>query len=377
MRFTRWGYPSQAPFPPLVDGAASSPAGDHRWLALRQDLESIPQSPSPREHPRNWLFRVKRAMDFVGHNRRDLARFFARVNPYPKPFEHIEVASDESATIAAWYGPSQAPSDWGIVIVPGMFGTKDDTAHKRRSLRIWRQWKIPILVMDLRGFGESTGISTGGWKEAIDVLACAKELQKRSGVKRVAVLSESLGGAAALNALALDGASGAHLLSGGVVACSPFVDARDAVAYISEKPPGDHPFALQWLGFRRLLRLKSMGGYERFDDYLEDAARVHGLADWNEMADLANPKWKVPLLHQPTLLIHAADDPVVPIRHARRVERYADANPLIQVLLTEWGGHTGFEPMDPHWFWEVLRRFYGEVNHVELPNLASDSLLEP
>lgn len=359
-----------------MDASPDPGNGAARWLALREELESLTQAPTSRDHPRNWLFRIKRGLDFVGHSRRDFARFFARTNPYPRPFEHIAVDS-EGTTIAAWYGPGKQASAWGLVIVPGMFGTKDDTAHKRRALRIWREWKIPILVMDLRGFGESTGISTAGWREGADVLACAQELQRRAGLTRVAVLSESLGGAAALNALALDGASRTNVLAGGVVACSAFVDARDAVGYISEEPPAAHPFHLQWQAFRRLLRLKSMGGYERFDDYLDDAARVHGLTGWDELADLANPKWKVPLLHQPTLLIHATDDPVVPVRHARRVERYADANPLVQVLITEWGGHTGFEPMDPHWYWEVLRRFYGEVNGVDLPNLASDHLLEP
>lgn len=360
-----------------MDPVAPPLNGDARWVALREELEALPQSPTSRDHPRNWVFRIKRGLDFVGHARRDTAKFFARANPYPKPFEHVEIPGEEGSTIAAWFGPQPAPSEWGLLVVPGMFGTKDDTAHKRRALRIWRQWRIPLLVMDLRGFGESTGISTAGWKESTDVLAAARFFKQKASLKRVAVLSESLGGAAALNALALDGASGADILSGGVVACSAFVDARDAVSYISERPPDDHPFALQWLAFRRLLRLKSMGGYERFDDYLDDAARVHGLSGWPEMADLANPKWKVPLLHQPTLLIHAADDPVVPIRHARRVERYADANPKVQVLLTTWGGHTGFEPMEPTWFWEVLRRFYGAVNGVELPNLATDHLLKP
>lgn len=359
---------------PVVDPAPATP---NRWAALREELEGLPQSPAPREHPRNWVFRVKRGLDFVGHSRHDLARFFAKVNPYPKPFAHLRIPSEGGSVVSAWYGPQPGAHDWGLVIVPGMFSTKDDTAHKRRAMRIWRDWKIPLLIMDLRGFGESTGVSTAGWKEGEDVLVAAKELQRRSGVARVALLAESLGGAAALNALALDSASHGKTLSGGVLCFSAFVDARDAVAHISERPDPQDPFALQYRGFRRLLGMKSMGSYERFDDYLEDAARVHGLKDWNELADLANPKWKVPMLHQPTLIVHSADDPIVPVRHARRVERYADTNPLVQVLITDWGGHTGFEPMDPHWYWEVLRRFFGEVNDVDLPNLAQDHLLEP
>lgn len=357
-----------------VEGIAPQPG---RWALLREELERLPQSPASRDHPRNWVFRVKRGLDFIGHSRHGAARFFAKANPYPKPFEHVNIESEGGARISAWYGPQPGPHAWGLLIVPGMFSTKDDTAHKRRALRIWRAWKIPLLIMDLRGFGESTGISTAGWKEGTDVLAAAKELARRAGLQRVAVLAESLGGAAALNALALDGASRTNLLAGGVLCFSAFVDARDAVAHISNEPPATDPFHLPWLAFRRLLRLKSTGGYERFDEYLDDAARVHGLKGWDELADLANPKWKVPLLHQPTLLVHSADDPVVPIRHARRMERYADTNPKVQVLLTTWGEHTGFEPMDPRWYWEVLRRFYGEVNGADLPNLAQDHLLEP
>ena len=346
--------------------------------ALREQLEALGQSPVPRAHPRNWAFRIKRGLDFLGHVRIDSARFFARHNPYPKPFKHLTIPLDEGVEIAAWLGPQHATrSDWGLVVVPGLFSTKDDTVHKRRAIRIWRRWRIPVLAMDLRGFGESTGISTAGWKEADDVHAAARTLAAQTGVKRVAILSESLGAAAALNAEAYDGESGANLLAGGVLCWSAFCDVRDAVGYVSERPPRDHAFYPSWEGFRRLLRMKSMGGYERFDEYLEDAARVHGLSGFAEMADLANPKWKVPMMKQPTLLVHAIDDPVVPVRHARRMERYAEGHPNIQVVITGWGGHTGFEPMDPVWFWEVMRRFYGAVNGVELPNLAKNELLKP
>jgi predicted alpha/beta-fold hydrolase len=353
---------------------------DARWPALRDELEALAQSPVPRAHPRNWMFRIKRGLDFLGHVRLDSARFFARHNPYPKPFKHLVIPLDEGVEIAAWLGPQHdatRPSDWGLVVVPGLFSTKDDTVHKRRAIRIWRHWRIPVLAMDLRGFGESTGISTAGWKEGEDVHAAARTLAAQTGVKRVALLAESLGGAAALNALAYDGASHTDLLAGGVLCWSAFADTRDAVMYVSERPPRDDPYYASWEGFRRLLKFKSMGGYDRFDEYLEDTARVHGLSGLDELFDLANPKWKVPMMRQPALLVHATDDPVVPVRHARRMERYAEGQDNIQTLVTSWGGHTGFEPMDPPWFWEVLRRFYGAVNGVELPNLAKNELLEP
>lgn len=354
-------------------GAAETPAEPtSRWIRLRRELEAIPAHPVAPMHPRSWWFRVQRLGDFVAHVRYDMARVLARTQPYPKPFRHETFATEDGVTIAGWLGPQHAasPSDWGLVIVPGMFATKDDAVHKSRAVRIHRRWKIPVLAIDLRAFGESKGIATAGWKEAYDVHAAAHFLRAETGVQRVAVLSESLGGAASLNALALDSAARTNHLGGGVVCLSAFVDAADAVAHISNPPPRGDPFRLGWLGFQRLLRVKSGGAYDRFDAFLADVARIHGLPDLDELLRLANPKWKVPLMHQPTLLVHAVDDPIVPVRHARRMERYAEGNDHMQVLVTGWGMHAQFEPLDPVWFWEVLARFYGEINGVELPNLA-------
>ncbi len=343
----------------------------NRWRDLRRTLEGLPQEPSPRGHPRNWLFRAKRAADFIGHSKPHHARFLRRVNPYPKPFEHVKFRTEDGVQIASWYGPSkQANPRFGIVLVPGMWSTKDDTVHKRRTIRMWRHWDVPVMCIDMRAFGESTGIGTGGWKEALDVHGAVRELARRSGVQRVGVIAESMGGAAALNAAAHDSASGANLMTAGVLTWSAFVDARDAVHYISTPPAAGHPFRAQWEAFVQLLRYRSMGGYRSFLEYMEDAARVNGLESVEELFDLANPKWKIGMIHSPTLAVHSTDDPVVPVRHARRLERYARDHPHVQVLTTDWGGHTGFEAMDPWWFWEVISRFFGEVNGVQLPNLS-------
>lgn len=342
-----------------------------QWEALRRELERLPQQPASRHHPRHWYFRIKRAADFVGHSKPQYARFWRQVNPYPKPFRHITFRTEDGVQIAGWLGPTpeEAAPAFGLVIVPGMFSSKDDTVHKRRAIRIWRHWKIPVLCIDLRAFGESTGIATGGWKEALDVHAAARALHQQTGAARIGVVAESLGGAAALNALAHDSQSGIDLLQGGVLTWSAFLDARDAVHYISTEPPKGDPFRAPWEGFRRLLAFRSMGGYRSFQEYMDDAARVNGLESVDELFDLANPKWKVAMMHAPVLCVHATDDPVVPVRHARRMERYARDHPHIQVITTTWGEHTGFEAMDPWWFWEVMRRFFGAANGVELPNL--------
>lgn len=336
---------------------------------LRDELEALPQNPAPRNHIRNLAFRVKRGLDFLGHAKPQAARLLRRVNPYPKPWEHLTFRTDDGVQIAAWYGPAEE-SDWGLVLVPGMFSTKDDTAHKRRAIRIWREWKIPVIAIDMRAFGESTGIATGGWKESLDVHGAALELAKRSGVKRVGVIAESMAGAAAINAAAHDAASGTELLHGGILTFSAFVDTKDAVEYISAEPPKNHPFYTRWRAFTSLLSRRSAGNYNSFQAYMEDAAKVHGI-DLEELYRLANPKWKVHMIHAPMLCVHAMDDPIVPIRHLRRMSRYAVDVPNIETIITPWGEHTGFEPMDPVWFWTVTRRFFEECNGVKLPPIRS------
>ncbi len=339
------------------------------WRAFRRRLEELPSNPVHHYHPRRLVTRAKRGADFMGHLRWETSRFFATINPYPRPFEHVWLRSADQVRIAAWVGPRRPtqPSEWGLVLVPGMFSTKDDTIHKRRAIHIWRHWKIPVACIDLRGFGESRGVSTAGWKEALDVEAAAKHLRDVHHVKRVAVIAESLGGAAAINAVANEGERGGSLFDGGLLTWSAFVDARDAVEYISAQPPEDHPFANSWAGFRRLLHLKSMGGYQRFTDLIEDVARTNGLPDVEALYALASPKSKVKHIRNPALLIHATDDPVVPVRHARRMERYAGDADHVQTMVVPWGMHTQFEAIDPTWYWEVTRRFFGEVNHQELP----------
>ncbi len=345
---------------------------------LREELEMLPAQPISRVHPKNWVFRIKRMLDAVGHARPANAAFFRTINPYPTPFEHHKIETDDGVGIALWYGPpggeagpmpgTEARAPFGLVIVPGMFSTKDDSVHKKRAIWMWRHWKIPVVCIDMRAFGESTGIATGGWKEALDVTAAARFLKETAGVDKVGLLAESLGGASALNAMALDEESGTRLLTGGTLCYSCFVDLKDAVHYISSEPPKADPFHVQWEAFRKLLSYKSHGGYERFDVYLDDAAQVNGLSGFDEMADLANPKWKTALIKGPTMLVHAADDPVVPVRHARRMERYARGDDHIQVVTIPWGQHTGFESMDPVWFWRATTRFFSYVNGVELPN---------
>ena len=57
----------------------------------------------------------------------------------------------------------------------------------------------PALTIDLQANGESPGqVTTEGYRESLDARAAVAWLRRRPGVRRVAIIGFSLGGAAAL-----------------------------------------------------------------------------------------------------------------------------------------------------------------------------------
>lgn len=169
------------------------------------ELEQIPQRPRRVFNWRHVLALARRTTDFFGHRRTWWGRLLGRVNPYPKPFRAVNIPSSDGTQISAWLG-LQSGRRPGVVIVPGMFSSKDDSSHKRKAIRMWRRWNYNVLIIDLRGFGQSEDSpNTPGWKEAEDVLAAARYLYGFNTVTGVSLVGDSLGGAACLLAAAQEG----------------------------------------------------------------------------------------------------------------------------------------------------------------------------
>jgi len=59
----------------------------------------------------------------------------------------------------------------------------------------------------------------------------------------------------------------------------------------------------------------------------------------------------------PTLVVHAEDDPVVPVVHARRLATAAASNPRVAVRVLPAGGHLLFDAVDEGWYWGALDAF--------------------
>lgn len=169
------------------------------------DLRRIPQRPRKVFNLRHLIVIAKRLFDLFGNRPTRFGRFLSRVNPYPYPFRRVTIRSFDGTRIAGWLGlqPMRRP---GIVLVPGLFSSKDDTSQRRKALKMWRKWNYNVLVIDMRGFGQSEQVpSTPGWKEAEDVIAAARFLYSFNPVSRVGVMGESMGATASLLAAAQEG----------------------------------------------------------------------------------------------------------------------------------------------------------------------------
>lgn len=311
-------------------------------------LSSIPFDAPASRRPVDVLADLKTGLDFIAHNLPRAHRLLVRLNPYPRPWRHVTVPGHDGAPLSGWFarGTPGAPA---IVMLPGTFQTKDDTPRKRRAIRLHRDLGAHVLILDMRGFGESHALpGTGGLFEARDALAAADWLREGTGRDRVHLWGESFGGATALLAAAMPEAD-ARLAS--VLAWSPFADLAEACRVASiDGPNGMRPLART---YRWLLRHRTRNAVRDFEEYLALCASQLGMSR-EDLLRAGSPIHCAETLRVPTYVFHAEDDDVVPASHARRL---AETNaPQLHVRLLPRGGHLDFDRAAPVWFDAVTRR---------------------
>jgi uncharacterized protein len=97
------------------------------------------------------------------------------------------------------HGPP-ARREGAAIVLHGFAAHRRKPSYARLAERLARE--VPVLVPDLRGHGASTGRSTLGDREVLDVRAAAAFLRGR-GHRRVVLVGASMGATAALRAAAL------------------------------------------------------------------------------------------------------------------------------------------------------------------------------
>lgn len=115
----------------------------------------------------------------------------------------LDVPTRDGASLAAWYGPV-IDSEGTVIVTHGIASTHRDMLGKGNMLR---RLGFSVFIFDFRGHGLSDpGVVTLGAREVEDLIAAVDVVVGLPGVdpRRIAVIGDSMGGAAAIMAAARD-----------------------------------------------------------------------------------------------------------------------------------------------------------------------------
>lgn len=200
-------------------------------------------------------------------------------------YEELSLLTDDGVKLHAWFIP--APEARAVLLY--FHGNAGNISHRLDRIALFQRLKLSVLIVDYRGYGQSTGRPSeeGTYRDA---MAAWKHLTAERGIApgKIVVFGRSLGAAVAAW-LATQVSPGAVILESG------FTSVPDLGAEV-------YP----WLPVRWLARFNYP-----VKEYLTK-------------------------IHRPVLIIHSREDELIPFRHGQ--ELYAAAHPPKQFLEIR-GGH--------------------------------------
>lgn len=361
--------------PPRFSRVEASPPLTREFV---ERIRRIPQHPREFASIKNLPFALREISDYLVHATRWLAPVRRFAIGYPAPFRRVEFPSLDGTKISAWLGVhhqrggAARPRDReAILIVPGMFTTKENAHIRKRALRFFREWGYHVLILDSRGTGESSGgLNTAGWKESEDVEAAVEYLRSHVPVEKLHVFAESMGAVATILAAARKARRGFRLVDGAILAFSPYPDARQMISHLMRARRSlEVVYVTQWF-FTRLLTLSGRP-YPHFEAYLRDAAKTYG-ATLARLYKGARAVDALATVNVPMLIVCSDDDPLVPPGSMRAFSKAVQGRSNPAVLRLSWGGHCLYEQLDPAWFWHVVHEFFDFYCVLPLPGARKD-----
>ncbi len=369
MRLTPSGR--DAPWKPRFSRPAEmAGAADRSLNDIVEHLERVPYRPL--QVPARVAFYTEYGSDGMGvlfsgqHAMSGLPHF------YPAAFRPRLFTGADGVRLAGLVAMHQQPAP-ALVICHGFMTTKNFDYVRKIARRAFEDWGFHVAVFDLRGFGQSLwtgGVpSSCGYKEGLDVLEVARELQQDDLVTSVGALGYSLGGATVLNAAraaseaAADSGS-VNPLDGGVLAVSAPTDLREALRYVSLRPKVKDPFFGMWLiwmvaftwGVREQM---GVGDDARsWQDIVEQTSIPFYGVDATQFFNRCSAVTFADQITVPTLCLHARDDFVVPVEHAERLIDAAGDSEHLRVWIVDRGNHGSFTTVDARWYRTVVRRWF-------------------
>jgi uncharacterized protein len=222
-------------------------------------------------------------------------------------YEEVDVSSTDGIRLRSWWVPAEDSSK-AAVLVPGWGGYKFEE-HLLQTLPVYHDAGYNVLMLDLRGQGESDGKRrTLGYREARDVRGALAWLRRQGyALDQVVLHGWSMGGTTALRAAPGTGVA----------------------AVVEEAGYGDLPLLLRGM----------LPDYVRFGGLLEPAILLVGKLfpdfEYHEVV----PRKEAALLSGegvPLFIIHSTDDGIVPYEQAKIL---AAANPEASVWTLEGYRH--------------------------------------
>ncbi len=333
-------------------------AGERSMSALIEELEAIPHQLQPsawgetrkglRDLSSFVLAQTRQGLD-VGYS-------------YPAQFndEWFVGADGEHIGTSIAVHPEPRP---GLVVVHGLFSSRRFDYVREIAVRAFYEWGFNVCAIDLRSFGAtqylSRAPSTAGWKEGEDIV-CAARFLKESGSTSVGALGISLGGSSVLGACHLEGAEEA--LEGGVLAIAAPADTHYMVRRISRPRRRDRRYD-PMAGLQAMLRSRIHASrwpldFEDFSDPIEHLAAPYYGVDPSVIWERSSARNTISGARVPVLVLHSADDWLVPVRQAEILREAAAGNELVRVWTVAAGGHGAADAIDERWAYAVYRRFF-------------------
>lgn len=267
--------------------------------------------------------------------------------------------------LAAWLHRPMVPvAGLPLVLLVHGLGGSADSSYIRASARGFLRTGFSVVRVDLRGAGRSGEHSSGLYhagrtQDLRDVLAQLAPLAPEG----IAVMGFSLGGNATIK-LVGEPLQGAPVVA--AVAVSAPLDLAVGVEHLHHMMFGGYErFVMQGLredaarpgpasGFTpsEAAAVRRARTVVEFDDAI--TAPRNGWRDAAEYYAVNSSAQYLPRITVPTLIIHAADDPMVPFTPYQAVNwPQLEAFGYIRRAITEHGGHVGFHRRGKVYPWFV------------------------
>ncbi|MCE2517596.1 MAG: alpha/beta fold hydrolase [Alphaproteobacteria bacterium] len=299
------------------------------------------------------------AWPWRGGDLQTLRHFIRRDIPEVKGGARVVIDLDDGDRLLAEFHSPQGPAKAAIIAVHGLTGCMDSDHIKSLTHQALAR-NIAVMRVNMRGAGPARALARKSYnaKAGADLLPFIKAMRKAVGDDLpVVMVAHSIGGAAALNMM-LDYPDQLSGLDGVVSVAAPidmhasnkrFHSARNwlymrhllaGLKQLAEHVPGIAPDLLARVrrvptitGFDEVLTAP-MAGFASADDYYTGASTFHRLD--------APPR--------PTLLIHADNDPWIPVDAYLGLPRHDQ----LDVMISRGGGHVGFHDGDGVWSNRVI-----------------------